>query len=124
MALAARLGGGRGVTYEGGGVTGYDRFKASSPKNAARLAREGAKLRAAEKRYRKRCPTCGTWLDLPSGPEARAIRHRAGMTLREVAARFGVGFSYLSNIETGKMSMSVRVGHAYAALRAATKGEA
>jgi HTH-type transcriptional regulator, competence development regulator len=38
------------------------------------------------------------------GERVRALRKTKGLTLREMAARVGVGFTYLSRVETGRMT--------------------
>jgi transcriptional regulator with XRE-family HTH domain len=38
------------------------------------------------------------------GEHLRRLRKAKGLTLRQVAARVGVGFTYLSRVETGRMT--------------------
>lgn len=37
------------------------------------------------------------------GGRVRQLRHAKGLTLREVAPKVGVGFTYLSKVETGRL---------------------
>jgi transcriptional regulator with XRE-family HTH domain len=55
-----------------------------------------------------------------TGPALRALREEAGLTAREVAERAGVSESYLSRVETGKVSpASVWIGNVAATIAAA-----
>lgn len=62
------------------------------------------------------CPHCGTSLLLPGGRAARSIRRRAGLTLRQAAAKFGVDSTYLSKVETGREVISLRLARMYKGL--------
>ena len=47
----------------------------------------------------RQCGTCGAFMLVASGKSLRAIRERAGISLRTAALRFGVSAAYLCDIE-------------------------
>ena len=61
----------------------------------------------------RRCPTCGCSMELVSAVQARAIRKRAGMTLRDMASWALLHHTYLSKLENGRLPMSARASHLY-----------
>lgn len=46
--------------------------------------------------------------DAALGQSVRAARKKAGMTLRDLQSRCGLSYSFLSDLENGKRSVSVR----------------
>lgn len=63
------------------------------------------------------CPHCGTPRKSVSGADLRAARKRAGLSLRELAARGDMSaHSYLADIERGEKDATPAVVSLYEAL--------
>ena len=62
------------------------------------------------------CGTCGESRLVPSGKSLRAIRERAGISLRTAAVRFGCSAPHLCDIENGHRRCPDRLLRLYEAL--------
>lgn len=60
-----------------------------------------------------KCPTCGDWHDQPNGAWLKWLRGRLKQTLREVATKAQVSYTYVWDIETGKRRCNHRVAAIY-----------
>lgn len=64
----------------------------------------------------RNCPTCGQRWRVLTGTEARAIRLRAKLTLRQMAERTGYDFTYLSKLENEREPMTRGANKTYKAM--------
>lgn len=70
----------------------------------------------------RNCPTCGQRWRVLTGAEARKIRVRKGLTLRQMAEATGYDFTYLSKLENEREPMTRGANRTYKDLALARRG--
>lgn len=65
----------------------------------------------------RNCPTCGQRWGTLTGSEMRRRRTKAGLTLRSMATRARLDFTYLSKVERGLLPPTRATEKAYRGLR-------